>query len=188
MLHAASGSTFSSQHRGMFPSTGQGSDLYSSKFPRGGSRGMQKAFIGQSEDLSQVLIVKLEHVSGEAKMEQTLSQPSGSLNRNWSDRWAVCSTQGLWCAASQRNLVPRCWVRQHELLLPSLSESPSGTREKAGKLEDQRGEGGERQVRTKSWIAHPCLQESQAFPREEGAGKRKSVGLCPLPTPHALII
>lgn len=63
---------------------------------------MQKAFIGQSGDLSQVLIVKLEHVSGEAKMEQTLSQPSGSLNRNWSDRWAVMLKSGaLVCYQSE---------------------------------------------------------------------------------------
>ena len=45
MPHATSRSTFSSQHPGMLPSTGQGSDLHSSKFPRGGSGVTQRAFI-----------------------------------------------------------------------------------------------------------------------------------------------
>lgn len=117
----------------MLPSTGPGSNLYSSKFPKGGSGMMWRTFIWWSGDLSQVLIMELEHVPGDAELEETLSQPSGISSRNWTDRWAVMlRSVALVGHQTQRSLAPKCPVKQYQLLLPYLSKRPSEHREGIG--------------------------------------------------------
>lgn len=40
----------------------------------------------------------------------------------------------LVCCQAQRSLAPRCWVKQHQLLLPSLNKRLGGCRERVSEL------------------------------------------------------